>query len=215
MWSRECRAKPSPGRSDQNKPLAVALAAARCPGKPEQPLPAPGNPSPSPRRCPGRPRSKVSGRGISLSSAEGCRWVLFGGFWETESSTPPAPVGVAREASTAGWPPAGCGAPGPEGSGALPPGAPGCPGRAALPGGGPGAGSAPRARTPRSAGPDGRGVFSPAAWIGWRENKAALTLERFGSRGLCFCSLGAAKGGGTTTTTTTFRSILPPAVGEL
>lgn len=62
MWSRECRGKPSPGRSDQNKSLAVAVAAARCPGKPEQPLPALGNPSCSPRRRPGRPRSKVSGR---------------------------------------------------------------------------------------------------------------------------------------------------------
>lgn len=66
MWSRECRAKPSPGRSDQNKRLAVALAAAQCPGKPEQPLPALGNPSSSPRRCPGRPRSKVSGRASLL-----------------------------------------------------------------------------------------------------------------------------------------------------
>lgn len=77
MWSRECRAKPSPGRSDRHKPLAGALAAAHCPGKPEQPLPAPGNPSSSPRRCPGLPRSKVSGGASLLPPAEGCGLGLF------------------------------------------------------------------------------------------------------------------------------------------
>lgn len=77
MWSRECRAKPSPGRSDRHKPLAGALAAAHCPGKPEQPLPAPGNPSSSPRWCPGLPRSKVSGGASLLPPAEGCGLGLF------------------------------------------------------------------------------------------------------------------------------------------
>lgn len=131
MWSRECRAKPSPGRSDQNKRLAVALAAAQCPGKPEQPLPALGNPSSSPRRCPGRPRSKVSG-GASLlpPRAAFCLYsFLFFFFFkiffflkEPESSTPPEQLRVAREASAA---PARCVPPG-RGERGEPRGAPGC-----------------------------------------------------------------------------------------
>lgn len=123
MWSRECRGKPSPGRSDQNKSLAVALAAAQCPGKPEQPLPALGNPSCSPRRRPERPRSKVSRR-ASLFRRE----LLFAFiciYLRSRVIPGSRPDGTVRGGENCLLP----GAPGPAGSAALPRGAPGCPGR--------------------------------------------------------------------------------------
>lgn len=74
-------------------------------------------------------------------------------------------MGVAREAKTAGWPPAGSGSPGPDGSTALRRGAPGCPRRAPLLRGGPGSGGRAVGEGAGSAGLDAHGVFSPAAWI--------------------------------------------------
>lgn len=83
-------------------------------------------------------------------------------------------------------------------------------GRAAAGRGAPGAERGAPGEGARSAGRDGHGA-PPAAGIAPRSGDGALTLERFGNPALDFCSFRAAEG----REGMTFRSILPPAVGEL
>lgn len=84
-------------------------------------------------------------------------------------------MGLSRKARTACWPrSARAGR-----ERGAPAGSPGVP--RALRSGGPGAGSAP-GEGAWSAGRDGHGVSSAAAWIGLREDNTILTLERFGNR---------------------------------